>query len=160
MTENSLFRDEGKWGFLDPDTLFSRKWGFGESQGGPGDSQGQGSLETRCFRERRRNMNKWRTCFGKTGRTPKMGKNGGKIEKGPWAEIGKKWPKNGKKVGSGIIFVFLRHFWAIFFPFQAVGHFLIFLGQFFPIFGVRSVSILYTRRSDSQPNLPRTSKPP
>ena len=38
LTENSLFRDQGKWRFLDPETLLSRKWGFraclgsGESQ--------------------------------------------------------------------------------------------------------------------------------
>ena len=29
MTENSLFQAEGKWGFLDPETLFFKKWGFG-----------------------------------------------------------------------------------------------------------------------------------
>ena len=33
LTENSLFQAEGKWGFLDPKTLFSRKWGFGALSG-------------------------------------------------------------------------------------------------------------------------------
>ena len=33
MTEDSLFLDEGKWGLLDPETLFSRKWGFGGLSG-------------------------------------------------------------------------------------------------------------------------------
>ena len=33
MTENSLFQNEGKWGFLDPETLFSGKWGFGRLSG-------------------------------------------------------------------------------------------------------------------------------
>ena len=28
-TENSLFHDERTWGLLDPENLFSRKWGFG-----------------------------------------------------------------------------------------------------------------------------------
>ena len=28
LVENSLFQNEGKWEFLDPETLFSRKWGF------------------------------------------------------------------------------------------------------------------------------------
>ena len=31
---SSLCKDEGKWGFLDPETLFSRKWGFGPLSGG------------------------------------------------------------------------------------------------------------------------------
>ena len=51
---------------------------------------------------------------------------------------GKKWPKNGEKMGFGVIFLFFRHFWAIFSPFRAEGHFLCFV-QFFPIFGFRRV---------------------
>ena len=38
LTENSLLRPEGKWGFLDPETLFSRKWAFGLLSG-VGESQ-------------------------------------------------------------------------------------------------------------------------
>ena len=33
LTENSLFQFVWKWGFLDPETLFSRKWGFGLPSG-------------------------------------------------------------------------------------------------------------------------------
>ena len=29
--KNSVFRDEGKWGFLKPKTLFFKKWGLGRS---------------------------------------------------------------------------------------------------------------------------------
>ena len=36
--ENSLFQDEGNWGFLGPETLFARKWGFGPCLGS-GESQ-------------------------------------------------------------------------------------------------------------------------
>ena len=35
---SSLCKVEGKWGFLDPETLFSRKWGFGPCLGS-GESQ-------------------------------------------------------------------------------------------------------------------------
>ena len=61
-----------------------------------------------------------------------------KKENGPRPETGEKWPKNGEKMGFGVIFLFFRHFWAIFSPFRAEGHFL-FFGQFFPIFGFRPV---------------------
>ena len=30
---SSLCKGDGKWGFLDPETLFSRKWGFGPLSG-------------------------------------------------------------------------------------------------------------------------------
>ena len=33
MTEYSHFQDEGKRGFWDPETLFSRIWGFGPLSG-------------------------------------------------------------------------------------------------------------------------------
>ena len=45
-------------------------------------------------------------------------KNGQKIENGPRPEMGKKWPKNGKKIDLGSFFYFLP-----------------FLGHFFPISG-------------------------
>ena len=44
--------------------------------------------------------------------------------------------KNGDKMGFRVVFLFFRHFWTIFPPFLAEGHFL-FFGQFFPIFGFR-----------------------
>ena len=74
----------------------------------------------------------------KTGRNPKMGKIGQKIENGPRPKMGKKWPRNGQKMGFGVIFLFFRYFWAIFSPCRAEGHFL-FFGQFLPIFGFRPV---------------------
>ena len=56
--------------------------------------------------------------------------------------LGPKWgkngPKNGKKMGFGVIFLFLRHFWAIFSPFRAEGHFP-FFDQFFSIFEFQPV---------------------
>ena len=48
-----------------------------------------------------------------------------------WEKMAQKWRRNRK-------FLFLRHFWAIFSPFRAEGHFLFFC-QFFPIFGFRPV---------------------
>ena len=65
------------------------------------------------------------------GPNSKNGKIGQKRENGPP-------PENGEKMGFGAIFLFFRHFWAIFRPFRAEGHFL-FFGQFFPFFGVRPV---------------------
>ena len=62
--------------------------------------------------------------------------------------MGKKWPKNGEKMGFGVIFLFFRNFWAIFCPFRAEGHFL-FFGQFFH-FWILARFPFYTRRPDSQ----------
>ena len=52
--------------------------------------------------------------------------------------MGQQWPKNGKKLGFGVIF----HFFAIFgpfFPHFGPRAFFFFFGQFFPIFGFRPV---------------------
>ena len=49
-----------------------------------------------------------------------------KIENGPRPEMGKKRPKNGEKMGFGVTFPFFCHFWAIFSPFRAEGHYLFF----------------------------------
>ena len=57
---------------------------------------------------------------------------------GPKWGGGKNGPKTAKKWDLGVIFLFFRHFWAIFSPFRAEGHFQ-FFGQFFPIFGFRPV---------------------
>ena len=54
-------------------------------------------------------------------------KIGQKIENGPRPEMGKKWPRNGEKMGFGVTFLFFRHF----FPCRAEGHFL-FFGHYFP----------------------------
>ena len=83
----------------------------------------------------------------KTGRKPTMRKKGEKIENGPRPEMGKKWRKNKKKTQIPSF----RHFWAIFSPFPAVGHFLLF-GHFFPC----RLSVcfpFYTRRPNSQPGI-------
>ena len=94
------------------------------------------------IQERKRHINiasqaAW--CRIENGPKSKNGKKlAKKIENGPQPEMGKKWPKNGEKMGFGVIFLFFRHFWAIFSLFRADAHFL-FVGQFFPIFGFRPV---------------------
>ena len=52
--------------------------------------------------------------------------------------MGEKRPENGNKMGFGVVILFIRHFGAIFPPFQAEGHLLVF-GQFFPIFEFRPI---------------------
>ena len=64
--------------------------------------------------------------------------------------MGKKWPKNGEKMGFGVIFPFFRHFGAIFSPFRAEGHFLyIFLAPIFSHFWISARFPFYTRRPDT-----------
>ena len=63
--------------------------------------------------------------------------------------MGKKLPKNGEKMGSGVIFLFFRHSWAIFSPFRAEGHSL-FFGQFFSHFWISARFPFYARQPDSQ----------
>ena len=75
----------------------------------------------------------------KTGRKPEMGKNWPKNRKWPSARNGEKMAQKWRKNGMwGHCSIFSRHFWAIFSPFRAEGHFL-FSGQFFPISGFRPV---------------------
>ena len=63
--------------------------------------------------------------------------------------MGKKWPKNGEKIGFGSF----SHLFAIFGPFfphfgpRAIFYF---FGRFFPIFGFRPVLHSIPRRPDSQ----------
>ena len=64
-----------------------------------------------------------------------------RMENGP--KWGKKWPKNGEKIGIWGHFSISSPFLGHFFPFRAEGHFLIF-GQFFPTFlDFGPFSILY-----------------
>ena len=77
-----------------------------------------------------------------------MGKNWQKQIRPSARNREKKWPKNGEKIGFGVIFLCLHHFWAIFSPFRA-GPFSIFL-PFFPIFGFRPVLHSIPGRPDSQ----------
>ena len=62
-------------------------------------------------------------------RKAKWQKIGRKIEKGLRPEIGQKWPKNGLKMGFGVIFLFFRHFGAIF-PISGHGPFSTFRPSF------------------------------
>ena len=55
--------------------------------------------------------------------------------------MGKKWPKNGKTIEKWPQIPFFCHFWAIFSPFRAEGHFL-FFGHFFPFLDFGPFSIL------------------
>ena len=59
--------------------------------------------------------------------------------------MGKEWPKNGEKMGFGVIFLFFFTIFGPFFP-PISGHFWAifeFSANAFPIFGFRPVSILY-----------------
>ena len=75
----------------------------------------------------------------KTGRNPKWEKIGQKIENGPRPEMGKKWPKNGEKMGFYFFLPFLGHF----FPISGRGPFSVFFANFFPFLDFSRFFILY-----------------
>ena len=56
--------------------------------------------------------------------------------------MGEKWPTNGEKMGFGVIFLFIRHFWAIF-PYFGPTAIFYFLANFFPFLDFGPFSILY-----------------
>ena len=70
-----------------------------------------------------------------------------KKENGPRPEMGKNWPKNGGKMGFGVIFLFFRHFWAIF-PISGHGPFSIFQ-LIFSHFRPSARFPFYARRPDT-----------
>ena len=83
----------------------------------------------------------------KTGRNPKGEKIGQKIENGHRPEMGKKWPKNGKKWDLGPFFYFFAIF-GLFFPHfgpMAIFYFLPILSPFW----ISARFPFYTRRPDS-----------
>ena len=80
----------------------------------------------------------------KTGQTQNIGKKG---ENWPRSKVGKKWPKNTKKMENRAKFPFFRIFSAFFPHSRPAPSFSAIFSHSFPIFGVRPVSIVCQPRT-------------